>query len=77
MTGGRAVLRWGYEDYLLGDGDANVNVIYSVDADKAYDPLVTAMSSQTLVQICKIYFYLSIFLDIMSPEVIHFSYVLE
>lgn len=43
----------GYEDYPIVDGGANVNVMYSVDADKAYDPLVTAMSSQTLVQVTK------------------------
>ncbi len=40
-------------DMPLLDGGANVNHLYSVDADKAYDPLVTAMSSQTLVEVTK------------------------
>jgi len=43
----------GYEDYPLLDGGANVNIMYSVDPEKAYDPLITAMSSQTLVQVRK------------------------
>jgi anaerobic selenocysteine-containing dehydrogenase len=43
----------GLEDYPLLDGGANVNNMYSVDPDKAYDPLITAMSSQTLVQVRK------------------------
>jgi anaerobic selenocysteine-containing dehydrogenase len=37
---------------LLDEG-ANTNSMYSVDSEKAYDPLVTAMSSQTLVQVRK------------------------
>jgi anaerobic selenocysteine-containing dehydrogenase len=41
------------EDYPLADGGANVNVLYSVDPERAYDPLVTAMTSQTLVQVKK------------------------
>ena len=41
------------EDYPLADGGANVNTMYSVDPEKAYDPLVTAMTSQTLVQVEK------------------------
>jgi anaerobic selenocysteine-containing dehydrogenase len=41
------------EDYPLSDGGANVNNMYSVDPQKAYDPLVTAMASQTLVQVEK------------------------
>lgn len=41
------------EDYPLVDGGANVNNMYSVDPSKAYDPLVTAMTSQTLVQVKK------------------------
>ncbi|MCG6931059.1 MAG: molybdopterin-dependent oxidoreductase [Desulfofustis sp.] len=41
----------GLDDYPLADGGANVNVMYSVDQEKAYDPLITAMSSQTLVQV--------------------------
>jgi anaerobic selenocysteine-containing dehydrogenase len=44
----------GIEDYSILDGGANVNLMYSVDKDKAYDPLVTAMASQTLVQVTKI-----------------------
>ncbi|MBN2402814.1 MAG: molybdopterin-dependent oxidoreductase [Spirochaetes bacterium] len=43
----------GIEEYPLLDGGANVNNMYSVDPDKAYDPIITAMSSQTLVQIRK------------------------
>jgi anaerobic selenocysteine-containing dehydrogenase len=43
----------GYEDYPLLDGGANVNMMYSVDSEKTYDPLITAMSSQTLVQVRK------------------------
>ena len=41
------------EDYPLADGGANVNTMYSVDPEKAYDPLITAMTSQTLVQVEK------------------------
>jgi anaerobic selenocysteine-containing dehydrogenase len=43
----------GFEDYPLLDGGANVNIMYSVDPEKAFDPLITAMSSQTLVQVRK------------------------
>lgn len=43
----------GKEDYPLGDGGANVNIMYSTDPDTAYDPMITAMSSQTLVQVEK------------------------
>ena len=43
----------GVEDFALADGGANVNNMYSVDPEKAYDPLVTAMTSQTLVQVEK------------------------
>jgi hypothetical protein len=39
------------EDYPLADGGANANTMYSVDPEKAYDPLVTAMTSQTLVEV--------------------------
>jgi len=39
--------------FPLLDGGANSNNMYSVDFDKAFDPLVTAMSSQTLVQVRK------------------------
>ena len=40
------------EDYPLGDGGggANVNNMYSVEPSKAYDPLITAMTSQPLVR---------------------------
>jgi anaerobic selenocysteine-containing dehydrogenase len=43
----------GIEDYPLSEGGANVNTMYSVDPEKAYDPLITAMTSQTLVQVKK------------------------
>lgn len=43
----------GFEDFPIGDGGANVNVMYSVDPEKAFDPLITAMSSQTLVEVRK------------------------
>jgi anaerobic selenocysteine-containing dehydrogenase len=43
----------GLEDFPLADGGANVNAMYSVDPVKAYDPLITAMTSQTLVQVEK------------------------
>lgn len=42
----------GKEDVPLLDGGANVNLLYSTE-DCAYDPLVTAMSSQTLVEVTK------------------------
>jgi anaerobic selenocysteine-containing dehydrogenase len=41
----------GLPGFALLDGGANTNSMYSVDADRAFDPLVTAMSSQTLVQV--------------------------
>ncbi len=40
-------------DYPLLEGGANTNTMYSVDFNKAFDPIVTAMSSQTLVQVTK------------------------
>ena len=43
----------GFEDYPILDGGANVNNMYNVDLEKAFDPLITAMSSQTLVQVRK------------------------
>ncbi len=43
----------GLHDFPILDGGANVNVMYSVDPKKAFDPLVTAMTSQTLVQVSK------------------------
>ena len=44
----------GLPDYPLLQGGANVNIMYSVDPRKAYDPLITAMSSQTLVEVKKL-----------------------
>jgi anaerobic selenocysteine-containing dehydrogenase len=43
----------GLQGYPLLDGGANSNNMYSVDYEKAFDPIVTAMSSQTLVQVRK------------------------
>jgi len=43
----------GFPDYPLTDGGANVNLLYNVNRDKAFDPLITAMSSQTLVKVAK------------------------
>ena len=42
----------GLEDMPILDGGANVNLLYST-GERAYDPLVTAMSSQTLVEVSK------------------------
>jgi anaerobic selenocysteine-containing dehydrogenase len=44
----------GLSSYPLLDGGANTNIMYSVARDKAFDPLVTAMASQTLVQVRKV-----------------------
>jgi anaerobic selenocysteine-containing dehydrogenase len=43
----------GLPAYPLLDGGANVNIMYSTDPGKAFDPVVTAMPKQTLVQIRK------------------------
>jgi len=43
----------GFNDLPILDGGANVNNMYSVDPDTAFDPLITAMSSQTLVEVRK------------------------
>ena len=43
----------GLPGYPLLDGGANVNILYSTDPKKAFDPLVTAMPKQTLVEIRK------------------------
>jgi len=43
----------GLPGYPVLDGGANTNNMYSVDPEKAYDPLITAMTSQTLVQVRK------------------------
>jgi anaerobic selenocysteine-containing dehydrogenase len=42
----------GLEDFPILDGGANVNVMYDV-SHNAYDPLITAMCSQTLVEVSK------------------------
>lgn len=39
--------------YPLLDGGANVNILYSSDPVKAFDPLVSAMPKQTLVEVRK------------------------
>jgi anaerobic selenocysteine-containing dehydrogenase len=39
--------------YSLVDGGANVNILYSTDPVKAFDPLVTAQPKQTLVEVRK------------------------
>jgi anaerobic selenocysteine-containing dehydrogenase len=41
----------GLPGYPLADGGANVNNMYSTDLSKAVDPVVWAISSQTLVQV--------------------------
>jgi hypothetical protein len=41
----------GFDDDPVLDGGTNVNNMYSVDPEKTYDPLITAMSSQTLVEV--------------------------
>jgi len=43
----------GLPGFPLLDGGANANNMYCDDPEKAFDPLVTAMSSQTLVQVRK------------------------
>jgi anaerobic selenocysteine-containing dehydrogenase len=43
----------GLPGYPLLDGGANVNILYSTDPIKAFDPLVTAQPKQTLVQVRK------------------------
>jgi len=43
----------GLAGFPILDGGANTNNMYCVDPDKAFDPLVTAMSSQTLVEVRK------------------------
>ena len=43
----------GMKDFPLADGGANVNNMYSTDPAKMFDPVITAMSSQTLVQVRK------------------------
>jgi anaerobic selenocysteine-containing dehydrogenase len=43
----------GLSGYPLLNGGANVNVLYNTDPEKAFDPLVTAMPKQTLVEVRK------------------------
>jgi len=43
----------GLPGYPILDGGANVNVMYSTDPEKAFDPVVTAMPKQTLVEVRK------------------------
>jgi anaerobic selenocysteine-containing dehydrogenase len=43
----------GLPGYPILDGGANVNLMYSTDPDKAFDPIVTAMPKQTLVEVRK------------------------
>jgi anaerobic selenocysteine-containing dehydrogenase len=43
----------GLQGYPLLDGGANVNILYNTDPAKAFDPVVTAMPKQTLVQVRK------------------------
>ncbi|MBP1624666.1 MAG: putative anaerobic dimethyl sulfoxide reductase, chain reductase precursor [Acidobacteria bacterium] len=43
----------GLPGFPLLETGANTNAMYSVDFEKAFDPVVTAMSSQTLVQVTK------------------------
>ncbi len=41
----------GLPDLPLLDGGANVNLLYNPDLDRISDPLLTAMGSQTLVNV--------------------------
>lgn len=43
----------GLPSYSLLDGGANVNILYSTDSKKAFDPLVTAQPKQALVEVRK------------------------
>lgn len=43
----------GMEDFPLADGGANSNNMYTTDRSKMFDPVVMAMSSQTLVEVRK------------------------
>jgi anaerobic selenocysteine-containing dehydrogenase len=44
----------GLPGFPVGDGGANTNNMYSVEPEKAFDPIITAMTSQTLVQVRKV-----------------------
>jgi len=43
----------GLPSYPLLNGGANMNIMYTIDPEKAFDPMVTAMTKQTLVQVRK------------------------
>lgn len=43
----------GLSGYPILDGGANVNVLYSTDPEKAFDPMVTAIPKQALVEVRK------------------------
>jgi anaerobic selenocysteine-containing dehydrogenase len=43
----------GLPGYPVLDGGANINIMYSADPHKAFDPMVTAMPKQTLVEVRK------------------------
>ena len=43
----------GFEDFPIADGGANVNNMYSTDPETSMDPLVTANTSQALVEVRK------------------------
>lgn len=43
----------GFEDFPIADGGANTNNMYTTDPDKMFDPVICAMTSQTLVQVKK------------------------
>jgi len=43
----------GMPDYPIADGGANTNNMYTTDPNKMFDPVVTGMTSQTLVQVKK------------------------
>jgi len=44
----------GFEDFPMADGGANSNNMYTTDPDKMFDPVITAMTNQTLVQVSKL-----------------------
>lgn len=44
----------GMEDFELADGGANTNNLFTTDPEKMFDPIITAMTSQTLVKVTKL-----------------------
>ena len=44
----------GLPGQALLDGGANANLLYSIDPDKAFDPVVSAMAKQTLVELRRV-----------------------